>query len=150
MKFRKANREDLEDIVALLAADVLGSTREQFVLPLPESYIKAFENIDKDVNQELIVVENTDQEIIGTLQLSFIPYLTYQGGIRAQIEAVRIRASDRGKGYGTLFFSWAIARARERKAHLIQLTTDKNRPEALDFYKKLGFVNSHEGLKLHL
>jgi hypothetical protein len=45
-------------------------------------------------------VENENSEIIGTLQLSFIQYLTYRGGIRAQIEAVRIRKDQRGLGIG--------------------------------------------------
>jgi len=86
---------------------------------------------------------------MGTLQLSFIQYLTYQGGIRAQIEAVRIRKDKRGEGLGETLFKWAIERAKDRNAHLIQLTTDKKRPEALKFYEKLGFKASHEGMKLH-
>lgn len=94
-------------------------------------------------------MENEEKEVIGTMQLSFIQYLTYQGGIRAQIEAVRVRQDQRGKGIGEKMFKWAIERARERKAHLIQLTTDKKRPEALKFYEKLGFKASHEGMKLH-
>jgi len=80
--------------------------------------------------------------------LSYIQYLTYQGGIRAQIEAVRIRKDKRGLGYGKRMFEWAISRAKEKNAHLIQLTTDKKRPEAIDFYKQLGFKQSHEGMKL--
>lgn len=89
------------------------------------------------------------ETILGCLQLSFLQYLTYQGGIRAQIEAVRIREDHRGKGIGEKMFSWAIERAKQRKAHLIQLTTDKKRPEALNFYEKLGFQATHEGMKLH-
>ena len=149
MKFRKANREDVYTIVKLIANDKLGKLRENFKNPLPEFYYDAFENIKNDINQELIVLENDSGEIIGTCQLSFIQYLTYQGGIRAQIEAVRIRQDQRGKGIGEKMFIWAIERAKERKAHLIQLTTDKKRPEALKFYEKLGFQSTHEGMKLH-
>ena len=126
-----------------------GKQRENFQIPLPKEYFKAFENISNDDNQELIVVENEDSEIIGTLQLSFIQYLTYQGGIRAQIEVVRIRKDQRGTGLGTKMFKWAIERAKERCSHVLQLTTDKKRPEALNFYKKLGFIDSHEGMKMH-
>lgn len=107
-------------------------------------------NINADENQELIVVENDKSEIIGTLQLSFIQYLTYRGGIRAQIEAVRIRKDKRGLGIGKAMFEWAINRAKERNAHLLQLTTDKKRPEALTFYESLGFEATHEGMKIHL
>ncbi len=149
MNFRKAQLKDLEIIIQMLADDELGQKRENFQVPLPETYYKAFEKINGDSNQELIVVENNSGEIIGTLQLSFIPYLTYQGGIRAQIEAVRIRQKDRGKGYGSEFFQWAINRAKEKGAHLLQLTTDKQRPDAIRFYENLGFTASHEGMKIH-
>lgn len=133
----------------LIADDELGKLRENFQDPLSESYLKAFENINADPNQELIVVENDNTEIIGTLQLTFIQYLTYQGGIRAQIEAVRIHKEFRGKGLGKQLYTWAINRAKQRHAHVLQLTTDKKRPKALAFYKSLGFIDSHEGMKLH-
>lgn len=116
---------------------------------MPEVYFNAFDRIHEDPNQELIVVEGEDGEVIGTLQLSFLQYLTYRGGIRAQIEAVRIRKDYRGTGTGRKLMKWAIDRAREKGAHVLQLTTDKKRPDALRFYESLGFVASHEGMKLH-
>ncbi len=149
MNFRRATEQDLPAIVEMLADDELGSQREHFQTPLLSEYIKAFKTIDADEHQELIIVENEDLEIIGTLQLSFIQYLTYQGGIRAQIEAVRIRKDKRGLGIGKTMFEWAIQRAKERQAHILQLTTDKKRPDALQFYKDLGFVPSHEGMKMY-
>ncbi len=149
MNFRKALRKDIPFIVQLLASDKLGQLREHYEDPLPEEYYKAFDNINTDANQELIVVENDQAEIVGTLQLSFIQYLTYQGGVRAQIEAVRVREDLRGEGLGQKIFEWAIERAKERNAHLLQLTTDKQRPDAIRFYEKLGFTASHEGMKIH-
>ncbi len=149
LRFRAARREDVPVIVQLLAQDKLGRLREDYRDPLPEVYHQAFQAIDRDENQELIVVEDEAHEVIGTLQLSFLPYLTYRGGVRAQIEAVRIREDQRGRGIGERLFRWAIDRARERGAHLLQLTTDKRRPEAVRFYEKLGFEASHEGMKLH-
>ena len=149
MTFRKATEKDVSIIVEMIADDELGEKRENFQNPLPKEYQKAFERINSDENQELIVVENGNSEIIGTLQLSFIQYLTYRGGIRAQIEAVRIRKDQRGLGIGKTMFEWAINRAKERNAHLIQLTTDKKRPKAINFYKDLGFNGTHEGMKLH-
>ncbi|MEZ4994157.1 MAG: GNAT family N-acetyltransferase [Saprospiraceae bacterium] len=149
MTFRTATRQDLPAIIQMLANDKLGKTREDLRDPLPEVYYEAFDRISRDANQELIVLENEAGAIIGTLQLSFIPYLTYRGGIRAQIEAVRIREDQRGQGIGQEMFQWAIDRARERNAHLLQLTTDKKRPEAIRFYEKLGFKATHEGMKLH-
>ncbi len=147
-EIRKATISDLWQIVALLADDPLGNQREMLQDPLPEKYVKAFEHISEDGNQELMVLEE-NEEVIGTFQLTFIPYLTYQGGIRAQIEAVRIKSSRRGEGLGEKAFRWAIEKAKKRGAHLLQLTTDKQRPEALNFYEKLGFIASHEGMKMH-
>ena len=149
MKFRKATVRDLPSIVEMLSDDELGILRENFRSPLPDQYLNAFTNITKDSNQELIIVENSKSEIIGTLQLTFIQYLTYQGGIRAQIEAVRIRKDQRSAGLGKKKVEWANRRAKERKAHLIQLTTDKKRQQALKFYLELGFNPSHDGMKLH-
>ena len=133
----------------MLADDDLGRQREHSAPGLPASYLAAFEAIDADSNQELVIAE-IDGEPVGTLQLTFIPYLTYQGGWRAQIEAVRIALAHRGGGLGHELFAWAIERARERGCHLVQLTTDRLRPDARRFYEGLGFVASHEGMKLDL
>ena len=148
--FRKATEADIPNIVKMLADDELGSKREDYKCPLPKSYYDAFQNIFQDKNQELIIFENFDKETIGTIQLSFLQYLTYQGGLRAQIEAVRIHKKFRGKGFGKEIFKWAIKRSKDKGAHLVQLTTDKLRPDAIEFYKALGFKDSHMGMKLNL
>lgn len=150
MKFRKTTKNDLQAIVQMIADDELGKKRENYKVPLPSEYIKAFENIISDSNQELIVVENVDAEIIGTFQLTFIQYLTYQGGIRAQLEGVRIRKDLRVLGIGNHMIHWVIKRVKERNAHVLQLTTDKQRPKAIKFYEDYGFVASHQGMKLRL
>lgn len=149
MTFRQATAKDLPVIIELLANDKLGQAREKFEEPLPREYMEAFSNIAADKNQELILGENENGEVVATLQVSFIQYLTYRG-IRAQIEAVRIRENLRGQGVGQEMFEWTIQRAKKRNAHLIQLTSDKQRPDAIRFYEKLGFVASHEGMKLNL
>ena len=148
--FRKATEGDIPNIVKMLVDDELGSKREDYKVPLPKIYYDAFQNILQDKNQELIILENFYKEIIGTLQLSFIQYLTYRGGLRAQIEAVRIHKKFRGRGFGKKIFKWAIKRSIDKGAHLIQLTTDKQRLDAIDFYKALGFRDSHMGMKLNL
>jgi len=146
---RAATRADVPRIVALLADDPLGRERERFADPLPAAYYEAFAAIAADSNNELVVVESAG-EVIGVLQITFIPYLTYQGGWRALIEGVRVASSARGHGVGEQLLRWAIACAAERGCHLVQLTTDKQRPDARRFYERLGFVASHEGMKLHL
>lgn len=149
VKFRKATEKDIAIIIEMIADDELGQKREKFQEPLPIEYLNAFNKITSDENQELIIVEDQNSEIVGTFQLSFIQYLTYQGGIRAQIEAVRTRKDKRGLGIGKTMFEWAIKRAKDRKAHILQLTTDKKRPKAIEFYEGLGFKSTHEGMKLH-
>ena len=148
--FRKATEGDIPDIIKMLADDVLWSKREDYKLPLPKSYYDAFQNILQDKNQELIILESFNKEIIGTLQLTFIQYLTYRGGLRAQIEAVRIHKKFRGMGLGKKIFKWAIKRSIDKGAHLVQLTTDRQRPDAIEFYKALGFKDSHMGMKINL
>ncbi len=147
--FRAAVRTDLPDIVRMLADDALGATREAYASPLPASYYAAFDAIDRDPNNELVVAE-IDRRVVGVLQLTYIPYMTYRGSWRALIEGVRIESSLRASGIGRKLFTWAIRRAQDRGCKLIQLTSDKARPDAIRFYESLGFVASHEGLKLHL
>lgn len=149
IRIRKAKYSDLPDIIRLLADDEIGSKREKYDEPLPQAYYDAFDQIDKDSNNWLMIAE-LDNKIIGTLQLTFITYLTYQGGTRAQIEGVRTDKSFRGRGIGKSLVEWAINKSKEKGCHLVQLTTDKRRPEALAFYTKSGFVASHEGLKLKI
>jgi GNAT superfamily N-acetyltransferase len=146
---RLATREDLPAIVRLLADDDLGRSREQPQIPLASSYYDAFDAIQRDTCNELVVIQVND-EVVGTLQLTVIPYLTYQGGLRALVEAVRVDARYRKQRVGERLLAWVIARARARGCHMVQLTTDKRRSDAQRFYARLGFVASHEGMKLYL
>jgi ribosomal protein S18 acetylase RimI-like enzyme len=147
--FRRARAEDVPAIVRLLADDPLGRTRERDETPLPASYREAFAAIDADANQELVVACRGPR-VVGVLQLTYLPSLTYQGSWRAQIEGVRVDAAERSRGLGRALFEWAIGRARARGCSLLQLTTDKTRPDARRFYEGLGFVASHEGMKRRL
>ena len=149
LTFRLATKDDLFDIVRMLSDDVLGATRESFSAVLSDNYINAFERINADQNQELTVVEMNGDKV-ATFHLTFIQYLTHQGGLRAQIEAVRTNSNFRGQGIGTKVFEYVIKRAKERGCVLLQLTTDKKRPDALRFYEDIGFVATHEGMKLKI
>jgi len=147
--FRPAQIEDLPDIVRMLADDELGHQRERFEDPLPESYIKSFEEINADPNHELVVAEKNG-EVVGTLHLTFLPSISYRGGLRAQVESVRVDSKQRGRGIGSEMMKWVVERARERDAHLVQLTSHKSRKDAHRFYERLGFKGSHLGMKLTL
>lgn len=147
--FRRATTEDLPEIVALLAADQLGATREDASLPLADDYTRAFTAISDDPNQ-CLAVGAKDGAIIATLHLTFIPGLSRRGSWRGQIEAVRVAEAYRGASIGEAFFDWAIEQCRARGCSLVQLTTDKSRDDAHRFYARRGFQPSHVGYKLKL
>ena len=147
--FREATAEDIPLLVQMLSNDDLGATREDSSLPLNQRYRDAFASIDRDPNNELVLLEYNGQ-VAGMMQLTFIPYLTHTGSWRCLIEGVRIHAHYRGKGLGAKFFHWAVDRAKERNCRLVQLTSNKARVDALRFYESLGFEASHEGFKLAL
>lgn len=146
---RRAAEGDLPGIVAMLADDALGATRENASLPLDAAYTDAFRAIDTDPNQ-ILAVATRDSALVGCLQVTFIPGLSRRGAWRAQIESVRVDSSARGSGLGRLMFEWAIDLARDRGCGLVQLTSDSARPAAHRFYESLGFVASHTGFKLTL
>jgi GNAT superfamily N-acetyltransferase len=147
--FRSALLSDVPAIVALLADDPLGSQREVIGTPLDQRYVAAFQAIQADPNQHLAVAAEYG-EVVGTLQISFIPGIARLGAWRGQIEAVRVAAHRRDSGLGKRMVEWAIGECRSRNCGLVQLTTDKSRVDAHRFYDKLGFVASHEGYKLYL
>jgi ribosomal protein S18 acetylase RimI-like enzyme len=149
LKFREATEQDIPELIRMLVDDELGKLREDTTMPVSESYRLAFEQINRDPNNELIVVQS-EQQIAGMLQLTFIPYLTHRGSWRCLIEGVRIHKNFRGCGLGTRFFEWAIERATERECAIVQLTSDKRRHDAIRFYERLGFKATHEGFKLRL
>ncbi len=149
LKYRSADLEDLESLVALLSNDPLGSKREDASIPLNRAYLEAFEAITRDPNNELLVVE-LENSLVGMLQITFIPYLTHIGSWRCLIEGVRIDSDYRGQGLGEKMFEYAIEQAKNKGCTIVQLTSDKQRPDAIRFYEKLGFKATHEGFKLAL
>lgn len=147
MRFREAVHADLPAVVALLADDVLGRTRDRAVVD--EAYERAFAAVDEDPRNLLVVAEE-EGEVVAVLQVTYIPGLGRHGAERALVESVRVRADRRGHGLGEALMTWVVDRARERGCALVQLTTDKQRSDARRFYERLGFVASHEGMKLML
>jgi GNAT superfamily N-acetyltransferase len=149
LSFRRAVSDDLAALVALLADDPIGRERESAETPLDPCYAEAFAAVDRDPNQLLAVAER-DGQVIGVLQLSFIPGLTRRGMWRGQIEGVRVAAGARDGGIGRAMLEWAIAECRSRGCGMVQLTSDKRRSAAHGFYEALGFRATHEGYKLSL
>ena len=149
ISFRRATAADLQTIVALLVDDPLGRERETLETQLDSRYRDAFAAIDRDPNQLLAVAESGGQ-VIGVLQLSFIPGLTRRGMWRGQIERVRVAAGERGSGVGRAMVEWAIGECRNRGCGLVQLTSDERRSDAHRFYEALGFQATHRGYKFSL
>ena len=147
LTFRLATRSDVPAILELLADDEVSRARDGAVSEAADAaHWAAFEAIDADPRNELIVVEE-DGVPVGTFQLTFTPSLSRGGAERMTIEAVRVRGDRRGSGVGRQMMAWALDRGRERGCRLAQLTTDKRRTDAHRFYESLGFVASHEGMK---
>ncbi|WP_324273107.1 GNAT family N-acetyltransferase [Blastococcus brunescens] len=144
---RRAAAADLPALVALLADDPFGAAREEPGDLAP--YRRAFDLVDRDPAHTLLVVVEEDS-VVGTLQLTLLPGLSRGGALRGQIEAVRVAAGLRGQGLGAAMIGWAVEEARRQGAALVQLTTDTRRHDARRFYERLGFVASHDGMKLLL
>lgn len=143
---RRARRDDLDAMIALLADDPLGRAREDPQVPAAAAYVHAFDAIDADPHQILAVAER-EGRVVGMLQLTVIPGLSRRGAWRGQIESVRVARTERRTGLGRVLFEWAIAESRLRGCALVQLTTDATRTDAHAFYDSLGFEASHVGYK---
>ncbi|MFI0200097.1 MULTISPECIES: GNAT family N-acetyltransferase [Streptomyces] len=144
---RPATAADVPAIVAMLADDPLGATRESPDDLAP--YLAALKRLTDDPNQHLVVAVRADR-VVGTLQLTIVPGLSRRGATRAIIEGVRVHAEERGSGLGTRFIEWAVEKSRAENCSLVQLTSDATRTDAHRFYERLGFTASHVGFKLQL
>jgi len=145
---RRAGRGDVLLIVQMLADDPLGSGRERLEDPLPESYVRAFEAVDRDPNILLVVAEDGEGAVVGCLQLCILPGLSSQGASRGLIEDVRVAAHCRSRGVGEQMVQWAVAQARSRDCKLVELLTHNTRVDAQRFYMRLGFQPSHVGMTM--
>jgi GNAT superfamily N-acetyltransferase len=147
--FRRATEADVPAIIAMLADDKLGASREALDAESLPRYLNAFREIDADANQFLLVATD-GTEIVGTLQLTFIAGLSRGGLKRGLIEAVRVASDRRGEKIGEAMIAWVIDKCRRESCGIVQLTTDKSRTDAHRFYDRLGFEASHVGYKMML
>ena len=151
--FRRALASDLPQIIRMLADDPLGQQRESVSDPPIAAYYDAFEAIEADPNQLLIVVEDEEANggtVIGVLQLTLIPGIAHRGAWRGQIEGVRVASNRRSDGIGAQMIEWAVAECERRGCRIVQLTSNKKRKDAHRFYARLGFTATHEGYKREL
>jgi ribosomal protein S18 acetylase RimI-like enzyme len=144
---RRARRDDLEAIVAMLADDALGAARERIEDPLPAVYFRAFDVLDRDPNIQLVVAEEQGL-VVGCLQLCVLPGLSSQGASRALIEDVRVASRRRSRGVGEQLVQWAMSEARAKGCKLVEILTHQSRVDAQRFYERLGFQRSHVGMTM--
>ena len=144
---RRARREDVDRIVAMLADDALGRARERMETPLPDSYFRVFAKLDADPNIKLVVAEEAGV-VVGCLQLCILPGLSSQGASRALIEDVRVDSTRRSRGIGEQLVRWAVDEARTQGCRLVELLTHNTRVDAQRFYERLGFARSHVGMTI--
>ena len=142
--FRRARREDVAAIASLLSDDALGAGREDPADLAP--YLEAFGRIDADPRNLLAVAER-DGQVVGCLQLTFVPGLSNRGAEFALLQAVRVAAALRGQGAGRAFVAWAMDEARGRGCAAMELLTHNSRTDAQRFYRSLGFADSHRGMR---
>jgi GNAT superfamily N-acetyltransferase len=147
IEIRTANRDDLDAIVELLRRDSITAVPEE--PGLSATQVEAFDTIANHPDNEVIVA-TLDGDVVATLQLTFIPGLSFQGAWRAQVEGVRVRDDLRSQRIGTRLMEWSIQRARDRGCRIVQLTSNNRRVDARRFYERLGFTASHTGMKLYL
>jgi GNAT superfamily N-acetyltransferase len=147
VRIRKARRDDVAAIVALLADDALGAAREVVSDPPAEGYDRAFDAIAADPRNLLVVGEDDAGRVVATLQMTFIPGLSNQGAELALIEAVRVASGLRGGGLGRKLVGWALDEARRRGCRFVELFTHASRVDAQRFYETLGFEKSHAGMR---
>jgi ribosomal protein S18 acetylase RimI-like enzyme len=145
---RRVRREDVAVIVGMLADDPLGGARERIEDPLPPSYYKAFETVERDPNIQLVAAEDGEGTVVGCLQLCILPGLSSQGASRGLIEDVRVASHCRSRGIGEQLVQWAVAEARGRGCKLVELLTHHTRVDAQRFYERLGFARSHVGMTI--
>ena len=145
VSIRRARREDVAAIVAMLADDHLGRARERAEDPLPPAYYEAFERVERDPNLTLVVAES-EGRVVGCLQLGVLSGISSQGGTRGLLEDVRVATDCRSRGIGEQLVQWAIAEAKARGCNLVELLTHQTRVDAQRFYKRLGFTASHVGM----
>ena len=145
VSIRRARREDVAAIVAMLADDHLGRARERVEDPLPPAYYEAFERVERDPNLTLVVAES-EGRVVGCLQLAVLSGISSQGGTRGLLEDVRVATDCRSRGIGEQLVQWAMAEAKARGCNLVELLTHQTRVDAQRFYKRLGFTASHVGM----
>lgn len=147
---REAAAADLPRLIALLHQLSLdGESREDLSLSVAKPYLAAFDQIQADPRQRLLVAEQ-DGAVVGTAVLIVVPNLSHVGRPYAIIEDVVVDAYSRGEGIGESLIRYMVEESRRAGCYKVVLTSNKARSDAHRFYRRRGFTASHEGFRMDL
>jgi GNAT superfamily N-acetyltransferase len=146
---RRAVPDDLHAVMRLLADDPVSAGRGDVAGEEDQdAYASALGRIVDDPSNDLVVAEDRDGVVVGTLQLTVVPGMARRGSTRLLVEAVRVASTERSSGIGSALMRWVVdGAAVELRTPLVQLTSDAAPTDAHRFYLRLGFVDSHVGFK---
>ena len=146
---RDATEADLPRIVELLAQLGLDEDREDLSSPVAEGYRKAFREIEEDPRKSLLVVD-VGGRVAGSAAVIIVPNLSHRGRPWAVVENVVVDEAERGKRYGELLMQRTREIAEQAGCYKLTLTSNKDRADAHRFYRRLGFIATHEGFRIGL
>ncbi|HYJ66484.1 MAG TPA: GNAT family N-acetyltransferase [Nocardioidaceae bacterium] len=147
MRIREADEADLAAVLALLRQDAIREVDEP--VEITDGQRAALREIVAGPHQQVLVGE-IDGVIVATCQVAWLRRLIYDGSLICNVESVRVSADARGRGLGAELMEYVCAEARRRRCARVELTTNRRRDRARQFYERLGFVPSHVGMKLYL
>jgi GNAT superfamily N-acetyltransferase len=152
IRMREAVAADVPRIAALIMQGAPEQTRTAHEIAAEAhdpAYLAAFAALSANPANRLFVAER-ENAVVGTYQITLLPGLAERGRLRAKIESVHVAPECRGRGIGAAMMRHALAFAAGKGVGLVELTSNKARPDAHRFYRNLGFAQSHEGFKFSL
>src|SRR5690554_1877209 len=111
---RRAVASDVQAIVELLVEDTRRAAIETAAPEVRDAYEQAFQRVDADASQLLVVATDSSGVVVATMQLTYIPGLSRAGSTRLQVEAVRVRSDQRGNGLGGAMIEWAVQEGKRQ------------------------------------
>src|SRR5512135_37098 len=134
-----ANKNDLPHLVELLAE--LFALESDFT-PDPDKQLRGLLTILDEPELGRLFVVRADGKVVGMAN-ALITISTAEGGRALLLEDVIIHREHRGGGLGRQLVEHVLRWAKLRGIVRVTLLADRDNQPALDFYRKLGFGDSH-------
>lgn len=140
---RRAGRDDLGQVLALYR--LLDGPYAAAGRAVTE--IEAWRTLTDDSRQHLLVAE-ADGRVIGTATVIVIDNIGHGGNPWAAVENVVVAEEYRGRGVGTRLMAAVGDIARRLGCYKLVLSSNIVRTEAHEFYRRLGWRQTHAGFSL--